>query len=597
MLVSGSVLTATSIGLIFVLFKSQQSSVNLSEERRKSEEAQTAIAQENAILAEVGRIANSTLDTEEVYELVASQIHQLLPFDRMVINLVDFENGVYEVAHTSGIVPKSRKEGVKLPLEGSFTAMVAEQRRLLNFTQEDMESKLERAVREANRSIFESGLTVSMGVPLIANDNVIGVMIFNSIDPDAFTSEHERLIDQIGRHVVSAILNAQLYDQRVKAEDAQRAIATELTALIETTNTPIIGVDLECRVNVWNQAVAALTGLSAEKVIGTPFLEHVSEDDVSSVNTEMLSTLDGSDVLDFEFALLTASNERKDLIVNCAPRRNADGDIIGAIAVALDITARKEADLEIRNLNENLEKRVEERTSQLRSAVSELESFSYSVSHDLRSPLRTIDGFSLALMQDYEDILDEDGRDFLHRIRNATQRMGNLIDDMLSLSRVGRAEMFIEPVSLTAIVSESASILRSEDSQRDVELIIQDDVVVTGDERLLGIVMDNLMRNAWKFTSRHDSARIEFGSTQVNGDTAYFVRDDGAGFDMEFVNKLFMPFQRLHGRDEFQGTGVGLATIKRIIDRHGGRVWAEAEVEKGATIYFTLNSQRQNQNA
>lgn len=579
------------------MFKSQQSSVNLSEERRKSEEAQTAIAQENAILAEVGRIANSTLDTEEVYELVASQIHQLLPFDRMVINLVDFENGVYEVAHTSGIVPKSRKEGVKLPLEGSFTAMVAEQRRLLNFTQEDMESKLERAVREANRSIFESGLTVSMGVPLIANDNVIGVMIFNSIDPDAFTSEHERLIDQIGRHVVSAILNAQLYDQRVKAEDAQRAIATELTALIETTNTPIIGVDLECRVNVWNQAVAALTGLSAEKVIGTPFLEHVSEDDVSSVNTEMLSTLDGSDVLDFEFALLTASNERKDLIVNCAPRRNADGDIIGAIAVALDITARKEADLEIRNLNENLEKRVEERTSQLRSAVSELESFSYSVSHDLRSPLRTIDGFSLALMQDYEDILDEDGRDFLHRIRNATQRMGNLIDDMLSLSRVGRAEMFIEPVSLTAIVSESASILRSEDSQRDVELIIQDDVVVTGDERLLGIVMDNLMRNAWKFTSRHDSARIEFGSTQVNGDTAYFVRDDGAGFDMEFVNKLFMPFQRLHGRDEFQGTGVGLATIKRIIDRHGGRVWAEAEVEKGATIYFTLNSQRQNQNA
>ena len=178
----------------------------------------------------------------------------------------------------------------------------------------------------------------------------------------------------------------------------------------------------------------------------------------------------------------------------------------------------------------------------------------------------------------------------LGRIRSATQRMGNLIDDLLELSRVTRTEMHKEPMSLTAVVEEVTSELQSGQPDRTIDVVIEEEVFANADERLMHIVLENLMRNAWKFTSHHDAARIEFGTVKVDGTTAYVVRDDGVGFDMEYADKLFTPFQRLHAASEFEGSGIGLAIIKRIINRHGGRVWTEAEVEKGAAFYFTLGS-------
>jgi PAS domain S-box-containing protein len=301
------------------------------------------------------------------------------------------------------------------------------------------------------------------------------------------------------------------------------------------------------------------------------------------------------------------------------PILSADGQYAGAVHIVSDITERKRAEQTIIQLNVELEQRVMDRTAQLEAANKELEAFSYSVSHDLRSPLRGIDGFSQALIEDYQDRpLDETGRRYLERIRKATQNMGLLIDDTLKLSRVSRSEFDRETVELSRMVLEIADPLRKNDSGKTVDMIIRKDVIVQGDRRLLQIALTNLLDNAFKFTGRQERPRIEFGTTVgddvlvnsrfspplAGGDegeggirksdgekTIYFIRDNGVGFDMAYVDKLFGAFQRLHTTEEFPGTGIGLATVQRIIHRHGGRVWAEGEIGKGATFYFTLPSQ------
>jgi two-component system sensor histidine kinase/response regulator len=227
----------------------------------------------------------------------------------------------------------------------------------------------------------------------------------------------------------------------------------------------------------------------------------------------------------------------------------------------------------------------------LETTNKELEAFSYSVSHDLRAPLRAIDGFSQALLEDYGEQFGDDGKDSLQRVRAATQRMGHLIDDMLNLSRVTRSELRREKVDLSAIARSIAAELQKAQPDRKAEFIIAEGLVCDGDAPLLLAALENLLGNAWKFTSKRDGSRIEFGIAQDAAAT-YFVRDNGAGFDMNFSQKLFGAFQRLHATTDFPGTGVGLAIVQRIILRHGGRIWAEAAVDKGATFFFTLNAER-----
>lgn len=253
---------------------------------------------------------------------------------------------------------------------------------------------------------------------------------------------------------------------------------------------------------------------------------------------------------------------------------------------------------ELRRANEALQAEIQERkqaegkirlqSAQMETANKELEAFCYSVSHDLRAPLRGIDGFSQALLEDYGDRLDAGGQDHLLRVRGATQRMGALIDDLLNLSRVARTDMRREKVDLSALARSAAVELQKMHPERSVEFQVEAGLEAEADSHLLRIVLDNLLGNAWKFTSRHAHARVEFGKFQNETETIFFVKDDGAGFDPAYAQRLFGVFQRLHTASEFPGTGVGLATVQRIINRLGGRVWAEGAVEKGATFYFTV---------
>jgi signal transduction histidine kinase len=249
--------------------------------------------------------------------------------------------------------------------------------------------------------------------------------------------------------------------------------------------------------------------------------------------------------------------------------------------------ANEQLEIEIKE-RKRAEEEIQRTNRELRAANKELEAFSYSVSHDLRTPLRSIDGFSQALLEDYADKLDVTAKEHLQRVRGAAQRMAALIDDMLNLSRVTRCELHREKLDLSAMAKSIAAELREAEPGRRVEFVIENGLTAEGDPQLLRAAMENLLRNSWKYTSGHPTARIEFGRGEKNEKHPFIVRDDGAGFDPRYADRLFGAFQRLHTAKEFPGTGVGLATVQRIIHRHGGEIWAEGAVEKGATFYFTL---------
>jgi signal transduction histidine kinase len=279
-----------------------------------------------------------------------------------------------------------------------------------------------------------------------------------------------------------------------------------------------------------------------------------------------------------DFLLLVAAFE---LLV----RAGRDRERIAASSEQIAILNRQ-----LTETNEELENRVDERTRELAASNLELEAFSYSVSHDLRAPLRTIDGFSLALEEDLAEKLDAQGKDYILRVRNGVQRMGTLIDSLLQLSRVTRSDVQRERMDLSQLATLVFREIQSGDPEREVNWIAQPGAMAEADPRLMRIAFENLIGNAWKFTARTPDATITFGSSPQNGKTVYFLRDNGAGFDMQYVDRLFTAFQRLHGEREFKGSGIGLATVSRIIRRHHGSIWAEGKPGKGATFFFTLTS-------
>jgi PAS domain S-box-containing protein len=443
-------------------------------------------------------------------------------------------------------------------------------------------TEAERQTRSRNRCNGEGYESVAL-IPLRVGNEPLGLLQLNDRRPGVHSETSVALWERLARHLAVAL--AKLRAEEALHENTERLLRAQSLAHIGDWDWEIAGGQV-----TWSDEVYKIYGVDPSFV--TTFetiMPLVHEDDRQGVIDTVERMMRDLDTTELEFRIVRPSGEIRHLRQTVTVERNMDGQAVRAFGIHQDITERRADEEQIRILNAELEQRVEDRTGQLEAANKELEAFSYSVSHDLRSPLRAIDGFSLALLEDCGEVLDATGRDYLGRVRAASQRMGLLIDDLLRLSRVSRDSMTPRRIDLSKLARAAIADLRANEPERAVEVLIEPHVLCTADRRLLGIALDNLLGNAWKFTAGIPDARIEFGVIDYDGaPPAYFVRDNGAGFDDTYAGTLFQPFQRLHRSDEYPGTGIGLAIVNRVVARHGGRVWAEGEVGGGAAFYFTL---------
>jgi predicted ATPase/signal transduction histidine kinase/GAF domain-containing protein len=422
------------------------------------------------------------------------------------------------------------------------------------------------------------------GILYLENDAVAG----------AFTADRRAVLEMLASQAAISLETAKLYADLQRSQDDLQGRTLILRSILDSIGEGVVVVDEHGEFLVYNPAAEAIIGPGVAGGPGrwTPHFRFYLPDQVTpypAADLPLAKAVRGESVDGEElFARPAGRPEGVWLSVTARPLAGPAGAVSGGVAVFSDITGRKRAEHEIRTLNTELEQRVTDRTLKLEVANQELESFSYSVSHDLRAPLRSIDGFSRILEEDFADKLDDQGRGCLQKIRTSSEHMRQLIDDMLQLSRVTRTELRRSPVDLSLLARAVVEGLRVAEPQRSVELVVEPGLIVHADEHLMRIVLENLIGNAWKYTGRRPAARIEFGRVPREGEPAYFVRDNGAGFDAQFAHKLFQAFQRLHPVSEFPGTGIGLATVQRVIHRHGGRVWAEGERGRGATFFFTL---------
>jgi PAS domain S-box-containing protein len=352
----------------------------------------------------------------------------------------------------------------------------------------------------------------------------------------------------------------------------------------------ILMLDPEGNVLSWNAGAERLIGYRSEEILGIHIRQFQPDDAPALAAEEGLAMAARDGHFREEGWRVRKDGTRFWADVTLTALRDRGGALRGFAKITHDKTESRNAEEQIRKLNAELEERVRLRTAELARAVADLESFSYSVSHDLRAPLRAIDGFSQALVGHAALALDAQGRHYLDRIRAGASRMSELIDDLLLLSRVSRSDLRRAAVDISGLAAAVVADLRRGDPDREVEVAIAGEMTASADGRLLAIALENLIGNAWKFTARRPRARIEVGAETRDGERVYFVRDDGAGFDMAYADKLFAPFQRLHDAAEFEGTGIGLATAHRVVVRHGGRIWAEGRPGAGATFFFTLGA-------
>jgi PAS domain S-box-containing protein len=371
--------------------------------------------------------------------------------------------------------------------------------------------------------------------------------------------------------------------ERKQAEQRLRESEATARALLNVPSVLTLLLDREGCVFDSNEPMAARFGMRREEFIGKCLWDLLSPEVMEIRNHHILKSFNTGQAerwVDFRDGGWFES---------CAtPVLDEQGNITKVALLAFDITERKRAEEELKRYHDHLEKLVDRRTAELEASNRELESYSYSIAHDLRSPLRTIAGFSQILKEDLQDRLSENESECLERVINAGIKLSQMIDEILELSRITRCDLVFETVDMTAIANDILCSLRESEPDRNVQCKVEKDMLVKGDSHLLEVVLLNLLENAWKYTSKKSEAMIEFGSNEVKGNRIYFVKDNGVGFDMKYQSRLFKPFSRLYTDRDFEGTGIGLATVQRILQRHGGQIWVTAEPDRGATFLFTL---------
>ena len=425
--------------------------------------------------------------------------------------------------------------------------------------------------RNTNENITKSGKNIICewyNTPLINEaGDIIGVASLVEDVTDRITAQRE--LEKHRRHL-EELVNDRTTEIREQAQ------------IINQIHDSVVATDLNGMITSWNRGAERMFGYLAKEAIGRYIGFVYPEDQQDSLLKEVINPLKEKGIHETEVRMRRKSGEEFFALLSLSVIYDDRGKPKGLIGYSIDINDRKAAEAKIMRQQKALE-----------TANRELEAFSYSVSHDLRAPLRSIDGFSSVIYDDYYELLDNEGKKNLQRIRHNAQRMAALIDDLLQLSRVTRQEFHKENINLSLLAQDVAQKYKYENPDRDVTITIDDNMKAEGDAGLLRIALDNLISNAWKYTEKLPHAEIAFHKIKQNGSIAYCIEDNGAGFDMRYAGKLFGAFQRLHSPDEFSGNGIGLATVSRIIHRHGGKIWAEGEIDKGARFYFTLNNPQQ----
>lgn len=395
--------------------------------------------------------------------------------------------------------------------------------------------------------------------------------------------------DDVLEHMHSEALTKKL-DKKVRELERQKK---HLQLITDAMPVLMSDISADCNYQYVNQSYENWYHMSREDIVGKPVQDIIGREAFEIIKPHINRALKGESVT-FESHFPIPAEADKYILARYIPHKDEYGEVTGFFELVSDITERKKSEQELILHREHLEDMVAKRTRQLFASYKELEAFCYSVSHDLRSPLRSVSGFCQLLSEDYTSKLDETGKDYLAHINKSVIHMGSLIDDLLSLSQVTSCELTQEKVDLSQIAKDVVEVMRQNYSGRNVECIIRKNLIVSGDKALLRVVLENLFDNAWKFTANKQSPRIEFGAREEKGKQVFFIRDNGIGFNMDRADKLFGAFQRLHDREKFPGTGIGLASVKRIILRHGGDIWAESKPGKGTTFSFTLAALQKN---
>ncbi len=431
---------------------------------------------------------------------------------------------------------------------------------------------------------IQRGYRSCLSLPLKGGKEPLGALSIYAAETEAFGNAEQRLLGDLATNLSFGIVALRALAERKRAEEVRERLA----AVVDSSDDAIIGKTLDGTITSWNFGAEKVFGYSSREAVGQP-MRLLLPPERADEESDILARIGrGESVVHFETVRVRKDGKHIDVSVTISPIKDASGAVVGASKIAHDISERKASELEIQKLNNELEERVALRTAELATANRELEAFSYSVSHDLRAPLRHVSGFSQLLVEEFGPTLDPEARRYVDRIQAGTKQMGLLVDELLGLAQVGRHALSLQATKLNELVAEVVATLQPESAGRQVEWAISDLPAVECDPVLVRQVWQNLLSNALKFTRPRARAVIEIGHQGENGQTVFMVRDNGIGFNMKYVGKLFGVFQRLHRAEDFEGTGIGLATVQRIVHKHGGRVWAEAEPDKGAAFYFTL---------
>jgi PAS domain S-box-containing protein len=524
-----------------------------------------------------------------VYRDEAGKVAGVFAAARDVAELKRAEREVADLARRNRLILESAGEGIYgLDIAGHCTFANPAAALMLGFTVEEMQGQVMHALVHHTREDGRAYPVTECPVNDAYLDGTVrrGTDFYWRKDGSGFPVEFVSTPITEAGQTLGAVVTFRDITERRRAEQELHSASLYARSLIEASLDPLVTISPQGKITDVNQATVSVTGVPRERLIDTDFSDYFTEPERARAGyREVFSK---GLVTDYPLTIRRQDGHLTHVLYNAALYRNQRGDVVGVFAAARDVTERLRAEQALQELNRELEQRVRERTAALEEANRELESFSYSVSHDLRTPLRAVDGFSKMLLTDYADRLDEEGRRLLQVVRDNSEKMGELIADILNFSRTGRAEMKTQPVDMKSLAREAWDEVRELESGREFDFRLEPLPPAIGDRNLLRQVLVNLVSNAVKFTRGRPLAVIEVGGRVEGAENLYWVKDNGVGFDMHYVERLFGVFQRLHSTEQFEGTGVGLAIVKRIVQRHGGRIWAEGSPGGGAIFRFTL---------